>query len=229
MIFDDRHDAGRQLAHAVRARGSFSLPLVLGLARGGVPVAYEVARALHAPLDVFVVRKLGVPDEEELAMGAVATGGVRVLDDGIVQALRIPPAAIEQVATRELEKLREREFAYRGTTDLPKLRDKTAILVDDGLAAGTRMRAAVKAVRQMTPSRIFVAVPVASADACAELEDHVDGIVCAATPVPFMGVSRWYRDFERTSDAEVRQLVAHSASWAETPRGPVCLATTEPG
>jgi predicted phosphoribosyltransferase len=188
---------------------------VLALPRGGVPVAYEVARALHAPLDVFLVRKLGVPGHEELAMGAVATGGVRVLNEQVVRGLGIPDSVIDAVASWELEELRRRERLYRGDRRPPDVRGKTVILVDDGLATGSTMLAAVEALRQQQPARIVVAVPIAAPDTCELLRAEVDDVVCAVTPEPFYAVGLWYRDFSQTSDEEVRELLAQAAEPAE--------------
>lgn len=216
LIFDDRHHAGQELARVVRARGPFEDPIVLGLARGGVPVAYEVARALRAPLDVFVVRKLGVPGHEELAMGAIATGDVRVINVEIMDALGLTAETFDEVAARELETLKDRERAYRGADPAFQMAHKTAIIVDDGLATGASMKAAVIALRQQAPLRLVVAVPVAARETCAELEQLVDEMVCATTPVPFAAVGRWYRDFSETNDAEVRRLLVHARAWVNS-------------
>ncbi len=185
--------------------------LVLALPRGGVPVAYEVARALGAPLDVFVVRKLGVPGHEELAMGAVATGGVRVLNEDVVRGLRIPDPVIDAVTAVEREELERRERLYRGDRPSPDVRGRTVILVDDGLATGATMHAAIKALRQQQPARIVVAVPTAAPETCAALRREVDDVVCAITPEPFYSVGLWYEDFSQTSDEEVRELLARAA------------------
>ena len=182
--------------------------LVLALPRGGVPVAFEVARSLGAPLDIFLVRKLGVPGQEELAMGAIATGGLRVVNDSVVRHLDIAPELIDAVAAREQGELERRERAYRGERPAPDVRGRTVILVDDGLATGSTMRAAALALRQQGPARVVVAVPVASREACEEFRGEVDDIVCASTPEPFMGVGRWYEDFSQTTDEEVRSLLA---------------------
>ncbi|MDB5405191.1 MAG: Erythromycin esterase [Rhodospirillales bacterium] len=206
--FRDRSEAGRQLAAKLAAYANRSDVLVLGLPRGGVPVAYEVARALGAPLDVFIVRKLGVPGYEELAMGAVATGGVRVLNEELLEKLGLPEYVIEAVATREQEEVKRRERLYRGGLPSPDVRGRTVILVDDGLATGATMRAAVKALRQQEPARIVVAVPIASREACEELRGEVDDVICAVTREPFHAVGLWYEDFSQTTDEEVRELLA---------------------
>src|SRR5215471_6540480 len=188
MLFRDRADAGRQLLERLRAyRGRPDL-IVLGLPRGGIPVAYEVARVLGAPLDVFLVRKLGVPGQEELAMGAIASGGVRVLNEETVRALDIPEETIDEVAEREQDELERRQRAYRDDRAPPDVHGSTVILVDDGLATGSTMRAAIVALRQLGPARIVVAVPVASVDTCGELRRQVDEIVCVRIPEPFYAV-----------------------------------------
>ena len=209
--FRDRHEAGRLLGTQLGAYANRPDVLVLGLPRGGVPVAYEVAQALNAPLDVFLVRKLGVPGHEELAMGAVATGGVRVLNDKVVQELKIPEAAIDAVAAREEQELARRERAYRADRLAPDVRGRAVILVDDGLATGSTMRAAVAALRQQEPARIVVAVPTAAPSTCDELRSEVDEIVCAVTPEPFYAVGLWYEDFSPTTDDEVRDLLKQAA------------------
>jgi predicted phosphoribosyltransferase len=184
---------------------------VLALPRGGVPVAYEVARALHVPLDVFLVRKLGVPGHEEYAMGAVASGGVRVLNRDVIEALHIPDELIDEVVAREERELERRERAYRGGRPFPDLRGKTVILVDDGLATGSTMLAAATALRQQQPARLVVAVPVGSPETCDAFRSHVDDIVCAITPDPLYAVGLWYADFAQTTDDEVRELLAEAA------------------
>jgi putative phosphoribosyl transferase len=214
-VYRDRVEAGRMLAERLSAYAGRPDVLALALPRGGVPVGYEVARALHAALDVFLVRKLGVPGHEELAMGAVATGGVRVLNDQVVVALGIPPSVIDAVAGWELQELRRRERVYRGDRPPPDVRGKTVILVDDGLATGSTMLAAVKALRQQQPARSVVAVPVAAPDTCELLRGEVDDVVCAATPEPFYAVGLWYEDFSQTTDEEVRELLALAAEPAE--------------
>jgi erythromycin esterase-like protein/predicted phosphoribosyltransferase len=207
-LFRDRRDAGRLLAEKLAAYANRPDALVLALPRGGVPVADEVARALGAPLDVFVVRKLGVPGYEELAMGAVATGGVRVLNDQLVERLGIPEQMIDAVAARELQELARRERRYRGGRPPPDVRGRTVILVDDGLATGATMHAAIEALRQQKPTRIVVAVPTASPETCEEMKTKADDVICAITPEPFQAVGRWYQDFSQTTDEEVEALLS---------------------
>jgi putative phosphoribosyl transferase len=209
--FTDRADAGRYLASRLQAYAGRGDVQVLGLPRGGVPVAFEVARALGAPLDVFLVRKLGVPGHEELAMGAIATGGVRVLNRDVVDGLHIPGEVIDAVAAREARELARRQQAYRGDRPELEVRGKTAILADDGLATGSTMRAAATALRQQEPRRIVVAVPVASPVVCDELSAEVDEVVCAVKPEPFYAVGIWYDDFSQTTDDEVRALLERAA------------------
>jgi erythromycin esterase-like protein/predicted phosphoribosyltransferase len=207
-LFRDRSEAGRLLAAKLTAYANRPDVLVLGLPRGGVPVAYEVAQALGAPLDVFVVRKLGVPGYEELAMGAVATGGVRVLNDQLVRRLGIPNALIDTVAAHERQELARRERLYREGRAPPDVHGRIVILVDDGLATGATMHAAIEALRQLQPARIVVAVPTASPEACEEMKAKVDDVICAITPEPFTAVGRWYQDFSQTTDEEVHSLLA---------------------
>jgi predicted phosphoribosyltransferase len=206
--FRGRRDAGRVLAGLLRHYRGRDDVVVLGLPRGGVPVAYEVARELGAALDVFLVRKLGVPGHEELAMGAIASGGVIVLDDDVVRGLRIPPDVIERVAQQEAQELERRERLYRGDRPFPELRGKVVVLVDDGLATGSSMRAGIQAVRALEPARIVVAVPAAPESTCRELQAEVDEVVCAVTPSPFFAVGQAYWDFTQTTDDEVRALLA---------------------
>lgn len=206
--FRNRADAGRRLAASLRHLAGRPDVLVLGLPRGGVPVAYEVAQALGAPLDVFVVRKLGVPGQRELAFGAIATGGVRVLNHELVNALRLDPDTIAAVATAEQEELTRRERAYRGGMPPVDVRGKTVVLIDDGLATGASMRAAVVALRRRGPARIVVAVPTAAPDACNEFRDEVDEVICTDTPERFVAVGDRYDEFGDTSDEEVRELLA---------------------
>ena len=205
--FRNRIDAGRQLAEKLAAYVNRPGVLVLALPRGGVPVGFEVARELGAPRDVFLVRKLGVPGYEELAMGAVATGCVRVLNDEIVRGLGISEHEIDAAATRELQELARRERLYRGDRPLPDIAGRTVILVDDGLATGATMRAAIAAVRQQQPARIVVAVPTACPDTCEALKAEADDVVCAMIPEPFLAVGHWYEDFTQTTDDEVRELL----------------------
>ena len=197
--FRDRREAGGRLARRLSAYAGQPDVMVLALPRGGVPVAHEVARELRAPLDVFLVRKLGVPFHRELAMGAIATGGVRVLNTAIVDALGIPTAAIDAIAREEEAELARREREYRGDRPAPDVQGKVVILVDDGLATGATMRAAVAALRRLGPARVVVAVPTAAAEACAE------------TPAPFLAVGAWYEDFSETTDDDVRRLLAEAA------------------
>jgi len=212
--FRDRREAGRLLAERLRMEGDGSDTVVLALPRGGVPVAAEIAHELAVPLDVFVVRKLGVPGHEELALGAIASGGVRVLNQGVVDAARMSPEAVERVARRELEEVERREAAYRGGRPPVETAGKRVILVDDGLATGATMRAAVAAVRATDPARIVVAVPIAAASTCEELAREVDEIVCLRTPEPFYAVGLWYEDFSQTTDEEVRALLDQPAAGA---------------
>jgi putative phosphoribosyl transferase len=207
LMFKDRVDAGRLLAMQLKEYANQPDLLVLGLPRGGVPVAFEVARALKAPLDVFLVRKLGVPGYEELAMGAIASGGVRILNDMVVKGLNIDNEAINQITERELNELQRRDHQYRGDNPGPELHNRTVILIDDGLATGTTMRAAAIALRQQQPARIIVAVPVAAPETCDEFRDLVDEVVCAVTPRRLYAVGLWYEDFSQTSDDEVVELL----------------------
>jgi predicted phosphoribosyltransferase len=208
MIFGDRTEAGKHLATQLLKYKDREDVLVLALPRGGVPVAFEVAQTLKVPLDIFLVRKLGVPGHEELAMGAIATGGVRVLNQEVVEYLKIPETIIDSIAATELEELKRREIAYRGDRAEPDVKGKIVILVDDGLATGSTIRAAAQALRQQGPARIVVAVPVSAPQTCDEYRIGVDEIVCAVTPEPFFGVGQWYVDFSQTSDEEVRDLLA---------------------
>ncbi len=207
-LFRDRREAGVALAKALLEKGYRSKELVvLALPRGGVPVGFEIARALAVPLDVFVVRKLGVPGREELAMGAIASGGWIVLDRDTIAALGIDRRALDATVRRESAEILRREHAYRAGRTAPQLREKTVILVDDGLATGASMHAAVRAVREHHPAKVVVAVPVGSPNTCARLEAVADDLVCLRMPEPFYGVGLWYEDFTPTSDAEVRTLL----------------------
>ncbi len=210
--FKNRREAGKHLGDLLKEDyGNQEDVLVLGLPRGGVPVAYEVANTLDAPLDVFVVRKLGVPGHEELAMGALASGGIRLLNQQVVSLAQISKQEIDQVTRRESAELRRREQSYRDNRPEPEISGKTVILVDDGLATGASMRSAVVALRQLDPSQIIVAVPAAPPQTCAEFKDYVDRIICAITPAEFGGVGRWYHDFSQTTDEEVRELLYTAA------------------
>jgi putative phosphoribosyl transferase len=211
MRYQDRTEAGRLLAERLAKYKNRPDVVILALPRGGVPVGFEVAQALNAPLDVFVVRKLGVPGQEELAMGAIASGGVRVLNEDIVQMLRIPDEMIEATVAKETEELERRERLYRGDRPGLDARGRIAILIDDGLATGSTMRAAAMALRRHLPSRIVVAAPVAAGSTCDELSNEVDEVICAETPEPFYAISIWYRDFTQTTDDQVRELLSQSA------------------
>jgi predicted phosphoribosyltransferase len=208
-VFADRRHAGRELAAALAAKPDFRRlnAVVLALPRGGVPVGFEIAAALNAPLAVFVVRKLGVPGHRELAMGAIATGGIRILNDDVVRQLGIPEEIIEQVTAREMKELHRRETLYNRAYPLPPIAGHSAVLVDDGLATGATMRAAIHAVRLLRPTRVTVAVPVAAPDTCFEMRDEADDVVCLTTPEQFNAVGSWYRVFDQTDDDEVRMLL----------------------
>jgi predicted phosphoribosyltransferase len=212
MLFLDRFDAGRVLASKLWSFANRDDVVVVALPRGGVPVGFEVARALNAPLDVFVVRKLGVPGYEELAMGAIAPGGIRVLNEDVVQALGIHDEVIDRVAAEEERELERREHEYRDGRPPVDVQGRTVILVDDGLATGSSMRVAILALKRKRPAKIVVAVPVAAPSTCAELESEVDQIICAVTPEAFQSVGQWYEDFAQTSDEEVRDLLRQAAS-----------------
>ena len=216
-LFRDRRDAGRRLAAKLSAYANRSGVMVLALPRGGVPVGYEVAQALGAPLDVFVVRKLGVPDCEEVAMGALASGGVRVLNRDLIEQIGIPDDLIDAVTAHEQAELARRERLYRGGRLPPDLRGSAVLLVDDGLATGATMQAAVEALRKLAPARIVVAVPIGSRAACEEMRKTADEVICAMTPEPFRSVGRWYETFEQATDQEVRDLLAR-ANGADPPR-----------
>ncbi|MDH6086383.1 phosphoribosyltransferase [Umezakia ovalisporum] len=208
MLFKNRTIAGQILAGELTGYANRSDVIVLALPRGGVPIGYEVAKALNAPLDVLVVRKLGVPQQEELAMGAISSGGVRILNEHIVKLANICEETIATVAAQEQRELERRENLYRGHCPFPDLQGRIVILVDDGLATGATMWAAVASVRRQNPAQIVIAVPVAASATCRELEVGVDKIVCAATPEPFYSVGLWYEDFPQTTDDEVRDLLA---------------------
>ena len=212
--FHDRAQAGRALAEKLAGFSNRPEVVVLGLPRGGLPVAFEVARRLQAALDVFLVRKLGVPGHEELAMGAIASGNICFLNDNIIHSLGISPAVIEQTIARERRELEQRERAFRLGQPV-ELRDRVVILVDDGLATGASMRAAVSAARERHPARVVVAVPVSSRETYKEFKQQADEIVCVQTPAHFEGVGQWYEDFTQTSDAEVRALLQQGANFGQ--------------
>src|SRR2546421_10429714 len=215
--FRNRAEAGQQLADRLEEYAGRDDIIVLGLPRGGVPVAYEVAKRLRATLDVFIVRKLGVPGFEELAAGAIASGGVRVLNEEVMRAIPYAEEAIEAVTVRETAELERREQIYREGRPSPELRDRVVILVDDGLATGATMRAAGKALRQRGAAKIVVAVPVGPPDTCREFEDEADEVVCASEPEFFQAVGQYYEDFSQTSDDEVRELLARAAGSEDRP------------
>ncbi len=207
MLFRDRAEAGRLLAAELMRYAGVPDTVVLGLPRGGVPVAFEVAKALRAPLDVFVVRKLGVPAQPELAMGAIASGGIRVLNEEVVQRLGIPEKVIEAVAGEEERELERRESAYRGSRLKPDVRGRTVILIDDGVATGSTMRAAVRALNSQHPARLIVGVPTAAASTWRELRPEVDEFIALMTPEDFESVGQWYENFDQTGDLEVTSLL----------------------
>ena len=209
--FPNRIEAGRLLAEKLEKYADRDDVIVLGLPRGGVPVASEVAKRLRAPLDVFIVRKLGVPGFEELAAGAIASGGVRVLNEDVMRAIPHANEAIEIVTARETEEMQRREQTYREGRSAPELRDRIAILVDDGLATGATMRAAVKALRQRGAAKIVVAVPVGPPDTCHEIEEQTDETICLSTPEFFQAVGQYYEDFSQTTDEDVRELLTSAA------------------
>jgi putative phosphoribosyl transferase len=209
--FRDRHDAGRRLADALSRHAPLHAPVILALPRGGVPVGWEVARALGAPLDVMVVRKLGVPGHEELAMGAIASGGIRVVSDEVVQALAIPARVLADTAVMEEDELLRRERAFRGDRPATRLAGCTVVLVDDGIATGSTMLAAVAAARAASAARVVVAVPVAPRDTCRMLSEHADEVLCLSTPARFRAVGDWYDDFSQVDDDEVRRLLGMGA------------------
>lgn len=210
-LYADRHDAGRCLARKLAHFADRNDVVVLALPRGGVPVAYEVARKLNAPLDIFLVRKLGAPIYEELAMGAIASGGVRVLNEEVIRQLNITPEMIDATAENEERELHRRELEYRGDREPLDLEEKIVILVDDGLATGASMRAAIRALRQHSPAEVVVAVPVGAPDTCRQFEGEVDEVICGKTPPDFSAVGAWYLDFRQTTDEEVRELLDNVA------------------
>ena len=211
LPFRDRAEAGRLLGAELASRNLPKDSIVLALPRGGVPVGFEVARALGIPLDAVVVRKLGVPWQPELAMGAMASGGIRILDEELIRQRGIPPEEIAAATAREEKEVARRELLYRGNRPLLELRKRPVILVDDGLATGSTMLAAVNCVKSLQPSIVIVAVPVASRQSCVLLRDEADDCLCLATPSPFIAVGEWYQDFRQTSDREVRELLQQAA------------------
>jgi putative phosphoribosyl transferase len=215
LPYKNRVEAARELAICLTPYAGRADLLVLGLPRGGVPVAYEIAQTLKAPLDLMLVRKLGLPGHEELAMGAIAMGGIRVLNAEVVEGLGVPAAVIDTVAVAELRELQRRERVYRGDRPVPDFEGQCVILVDDGLATGATMRAAIAAVRQHTPARVVVAVPVAPAAVVVSLRQEADDVICLATPEPFFGIGQWYEDFAQVTDEEVRQLLERA--WQSPP------------
>jgi predicted phosphoribosyltransferase len=210
-LFNDRVDAGRRLAKKLSEYSNRDDVLILALPRGGVPVAFEVAKALNVKMDIFIVRKLGVPGNEELAMGAIASDNIRVLNEDVVRSFRIPERVIDEVAANELKELERRERLYRGNRPKPNITGSTVILIDDGLATGATMRAAAAAVKTKNPAKIVIAVPTAAPDTCSYFAAEVDEIICFATPEPFYGVGAWYEDFSQTTDREVCDLLDRAA------------------
>jgi putative phosphoribosyl transferase len=210
--FCDRIEAGQLLAAELSQYENHPDVLIFGLPRGGVPVAYQVARAIHVPLDVWLVRKLGVPGQEELAMGAIALGGVMLLNNEIISSLQISRSVIQQVAAAEKQELERRDRVYRGGRPLPELRDRIVMLVDDGIATSSTLRAAIAAVQQQQPQRIVVAAPVAPPSVCQALGALVDDVVCLFTPEPLYSIGMWYQDFSQTTDQEVQELLQQSAA-----------------
>jgi putative phosphoribosyl transferase len=205
--FNDRTDAGKRLAERLSEYANREDVLILALPRGGVPVAFEVAKELNVKMDVFIVRKLGVPGNEELAMGAIASGNIRVLNEDVVRSFRIPQKVIDEATANELRELERRERIYRGNRPAPKISGMTVILIDDGLATGATMRAAVAAVKSQNPAKVIITVPVAAPDTCSAFRKEVDEVICVATPEPFYGVGAWYEDFSQTTDKEVIELL----------------------
>lgn len=221
--FRDRTEAGRLLASQLVRFVNRPNVLILALPRGGVPVAFEIARAIHAPLDVFLVRKLGVPGQEELAMGAIASGNVRILQPDVVSALGIPPSVIETVTTEEMRELARRERAIRGDRPNPQIRDREIILVDDGLATGSTMYAAVASLKQQHPQSINVAVPVAAREVCDEFRNVVDEIICLRTPESFLAVGLWYEMFPQLTDQEARECLSKAINFGAPPTSGQCV------
>lgn len=211
-LFKDRTEAGHMLAKQLEQYAGRDDTVLLALPRGGVPVGFEVAKALQAPMDVLIIRKLGVPGQEELAMGAVASGGVLVINQEVVRLYGIKESTIDSVAKKELQELERRERLYRHGRPWPELTNKIVILLDDGLATGTSMRAAVSALRFFKPAHVVVAVPTAPVDTCREFQEEVDDVICATTPEPFVAIGAWYEDFRQTTDEEVQSLLDQAAA-----------------
>ncbi|HET7599789.1 MAG TPA: phosphoribosyltransferase family protein [Gemmatimonadales bacterium] len=226
--FRNRAEAGRRLAGDLEAYAGRRDVIVLALPRGGVPVAFEVARALHAPLDVFIVRKLGLPSHPELAIGAVASGGIRLVDETALAQFGVTDQQLAAVTADEERELERRERRYRGTRPSPDVTGKTVILVDDGLATGSTMAAAATALRAQNPAKLVVAVPVAPPETCAAFHRLVDDVVCAVTPEPFYAVGLWYQDFEQTTDAEVHDLLERAARELPAPGAPAAPGPGQP-
>lgn len=210
-FFNDRTDAGKRLAERLSEYANREDVLILALPRGGVPVAFEVAKELNLKMDIFIVRKLGVPGNEELAMGAIASGNIRVLNEDVIRSFRIPQTEIDESTANELRELERRERIYRKNRLIPKISGSTVILIDDGLATGATMRAAVAAVKTKNPAKVIIAVPVAAPDTCNDFGSEVDEVICVATPEPFYGVGAWYEDFSQTTDKEVCELLDRAA------------------
>jgi putative phosphoribosyl transferase len=216
MIFHNRFHAGQVLAQRLERYRDQPEVVILALPRGGVPVAFEVANSLHTPLDIFLVRKLGLPGHEELAIGAIASGGVQVLNRDVIDAAGVSEAAIARVAANELKELRRREREYRNGRPQLEIENRVAIVIDDGLATGSSMRAAAQAIRQHRPKRLVVAVPVAARSTCREFQAEVDEVLCAYTPEDFLAVGVWYDDFSQVSDSEVKSLLEEAAQRTTT-------------
>ena len=215
-LFNDRADAGKKLAKKLSEYANRSDVIILALPRGGVPVAFEVAKELNVKMDVFIVRKLGVPGNEELAMGAIASDNIRVLNEDVIRSFQIPQSVIDEVAVNELRELERRERLYRGNRPKPDISGSTVILIDDGFATGATMRAAAAAVKTKNPAKIVIAVPTAASDTCSAFENEVDKTICVATPEPFYGVGAWYEDFSQTTDKEVCELLNKAAKIKST-------------
>lgn len=217
QYFVDRSDAGRRLAQSIAQRGITGDLLILGLPRGGIPVAYEVARELKAPLDVWLVRKLGVPGHEELAMGALASGGAKIMNEDVVRSMGVRPESIDSVVAKEYKELKRREQEYRGDRPLPEIKGRVVIVVDDGLATGASMRAALRDLGSQDPARLIVAVPVGAPEVCRAMSREASEVICLLQPRFFNAVGKWYRKFTQTTDQEVRDLLSHAQTDAANP------------